>query len=332
MPEDRLSLIARLQALIHDCLAAEIGVTRPVLLDFPDHPNVGDSAIWLGEMAYLRDRHGLAPAYVCTRKDYAHDMVARLPADAPILIHGGGNFGDVWPAHQQFREQIFERWRGRRIVQLPQSIHFADPARAEATARIIERHGNMLLLVRDEESRAFAERHFPCEVRLCPDMAFCIGPMRSAAPAVLPVLALLRTDIEAAISPEAAERLGVPVEDWITDDPRALRNARRIGKLRGMLRFDPRMMRALSLDSAARSRVRRGVVQVSRARALVTDRLHVHILSLLLNMPHAVLDNSYGKISRYMDAFTGTTDLGYRASSLADGVAWAKSVALERSK
>lgn len=324
MPEDRLLLIARLQGLIDDRLRNELGGVRPILVDFPDHPNVGDSAIWQGEMTYLRDRHHLAPSYVCTRKDYAHDVVARLSADAPILIHGGGNFGDVWPAHQQFREHVIDRWKGRRIVQLPQSIHFADRAQADRTARAIERHGNFLLLVRDQESFAFASRHFPCEVRLCPDMAFCIGPMKPGARADIPVLAMLREDHESVMRGGEAERLGIPVEDWITDHDRALRMARRTGKLRGMLRFDRRMVRALSLDAAARSRVRRGVVQLSRARALVTDRLHVHILSLLLDRPHAVLDNSYGKISRYMDAFTGTTDLGYRASSLADGVAWAR--------
>ena len=56
----------------------------------------------------------------------------------------------------------------------------------------------------------------------------------------------------------------------------------------------------------------------------MTDRLHVHICSLLLGRPHAVLDNSYGKIRRFMDAFSGGTALSYRASSLADGVAWAR--------
>jgi pyruvyl transferase EpsO len=57
---------------------------------------------------------------------------------------------------------------------------------------------------------------------------------------------------------------------------------------------------------------------------VVTDRLHVHILSLLQGKAHAVLDNSYGKIARFMAAFTGTTDLAYRARSLPDAIEWAR--------
>jgi exopolysaccharide biosynthesis predicted pyruvyltransferase EpsI len=56
----------------------------------------------------------------------------------------------------------------------------------------------------------------------------------------------------------------------------------------------------------------------------VTDRLHVHICSLLLGRPHAVLDNNYGKIRRFMAAFSGGTDLSYQATSLDDGIAWAR--------
>ena len=78
-------------------------------------------------------------------------------------------------------------------------------------------------------------------------------------------------------------------------------------------------------NAAARQRFGRGIRQISRARAIVTDRLHVHILSMLLGRPHAVLDNSYGKIARFMAAFTGGTDLTYRATSLADALEWARS-------
>jgi hypothetical protein len=65
--------------------------------------------------------------------------------------------------------------------------------------------------------------------------------------------------------------------------------------------------------------------QISRGCAIVIDRLHVHISSLLLGRPHAVLDNSYGKVRRFMSAFSDGTDLSYKATSLADGIGWARS-------
>ena len=69
------------------------------------------------------------------------------------------------------------------------------------------------------------------------------------------------------------------------------------------------------------ARLRRGIRQISRGQAIVTDRLHVHICALLIGRPHAVLDNSYGKVRRFMAAFSGGTELSYRATSLDDGVA-----------
>jgi pyruvyl transferase EpsO len=50
----------------------------------------------------------------------------------------------------------------------------------------------------------------------------------------------------------------------------------------------------------------------------------VHIVSLLLGRPHAVLDNSYGKVRNFMTAFSGGSDLSYLATSLDDGIAWAR--------
>jgi exopolysaccharide biosynthesis predicted pyruvyltransferase EpsI len=48
---------------------------------------------------------------------------ATLGPDDPILLHGGGNFGDVWPGFQRFREQVIRESPNRRIIQLPQTIH-----------------------------------------------------------------------------------------------------------------------------------------------------------------------------------------------------------------
>jgi pyruvyl transferase EpsO len=57
---------------------------------------------------------------------------------------------------------------------------------------------------------------------------------------------------------------------------------------------------------------------------VVTDRLHAHLLSLLLGIPHAVLDNSYGKLSRFLDAWTGGAGLMQRVASADEAVAWAE--------
>ena len=321
--EPRLALIARLQEQIHDCLKDCITAEEPVaMVDFPNYRNVGDSAIWLGQMAYLSSRHGKRPAYISELGDHSHDRLDEAMPAGPILITGGGTFGDIWPGHQELRESILERWPGRPVVQLPQSIHYASQENADRMARAIARHGNFVLLVRDEESKAFATRQFDCRVRLCPDMAFAMGAIQPAGAGHLPVLAMLRTDRERASAYDLSAWPDVPVEDWIEESRAAIRAAKALGMARAAS-LDPERIKEGKLQAAARARVRRGIRQISRGRAILTDRLHVHICSLLIGRPHAVLDNSYGKVRRFMAAFSGGTDLSYRAQSPQDGIDWA---------
>lgn len=323
--ESHTALVAGLNDKVHDCLRDLVSHDEPVaILDFPDIRNCGDSAIWLGEMAYLHERYGKRPAYVSRIHDFSPEALERIMPEGPIFVHGGGNFGDLWVAHQDFREHVIERFPGRRIIQFPQSIHYRSPERAELTARVIGRHRNFILLVRDEESKHFAEQHFDCEVRLCPDMAFCIGTLEPEA-AEFPVLAMLRADQESALDGASrSAHSGIPVEDWIRESKLSVRMSKALGAASAMLAGRMSELRLARLDAAAHNRVRRGTRQLSRGRAIVTDRLHVHICSLLLGRPHAVLDNSYGKVRRFMSAFSGGTDLAYLATSLDDGIAWAR--------
>lgn len=320
--QQSLALIARMQGMIDDCLRDCLVDDAPLaILDFPDIRNCGDSAIWLGEMAYLASR-GKRPAYVSRMRDFSAEALERAVPEGPIFIHGGGNFGDLWVSHQDFREAVLERFPHRRIIQFPQSIHYRSEERIAQTARTIARHRNFLLLVRDQESKDFAERHFDCEVRLCPDMAFWIGAVEPGA-VEFPVLAMLRADLEKTGEVDRSAYPGLPIEDWITESARRVRVSKAAGAASAFLALKPAEMRLRKLDAAAHNRFRRGIRQISRGRTVVTDRLHVHICSLLIGRPHAVLDNSYGKIGRFMAAFSGGTELAYRASSLDDGLEWA---------
>jgi exopolysaccharide biosynthesis predicted pyruvyltransferase EpsI len=320
----RLALIAGLQSRIHQSLGALIARgERFAILDFPDIRNCGDSAIWLGEIAYL-DRHGLGtPAYVSRIGDFDKAALERAVPSGPIFIHGGGNFGDIWIGHQNFRERIIGLFPERPIVQFPQSIHYDSAQRAKQTARIIGRHKRFTLLVRDEESRHYAEKAFDCRVILCPDMAFCIGAVDKTHPS-LPILAMLRADKERVSREPSPIPADIPVEDWITESALKVRMAKVAGAAKALLNGRPQDMRYQLLHAAANNRFNRGIHQLARAETLITDRLHVHICSILLGLPHAVLDNSYGKIRRFMDAFSGGSGLSYRAQSIADAIEWAR--------
>jgi exopolysaccharide biosynthesis predicted pyruvyltransferase EpsI len=297
------ALIDRLQSRLDALLAPLMDGAPIALVDYPDHANVGDSAIWLGETAFFRAR-GLQPVYASATGSHSHDALAAALPEGTIFLHGGGNFGTLWPSHQNFRLDLLARFPGRSIVQLPQSIFFADQQAADACARAIERHGRFTLFVRDRPSLEFARRHFPCETLLAPDMAFAVGPLARRSPSI-DVLHLLRTDLEKVERADGRTDSQVEaVVDWLDDDAGAMRMTA-FGSLLLTLADPPEIARVRTYERRARARLRRGIAMLCRGRVVVTDRLHGHIMSTLLGIPHVVLDNSYRKIGNFVDAWTG---------------------------
>ena len=259
------------------------------------------------------------------------ELLERCPS-GPIFIHGGGNFGDIWPHHQSFRNRLLELTRGRQLIQLPQSIHFSSPEKLDEAARLIEAHGAFTLLVRDKESFELAQRHFQCKTILCPDMAFFIGPIPRPQRAEVDVLCLLRTDIERVEMNLGDLGSNVRVADWLEGPKPELHLARAWGVAGAVAAHGPQAARFGAFRAAAEMRVRRGTRLLSSGRAVVTDRLHTHILSVLLSLPHAVRDNSYGKVGRFISCWTNTSNLAHRSTSLNSALNWATAQATASSR
>ncbi|WP_022683427.1 polysaccharide pyruvyl transferase family protein [Sphingobium bisphenolivorans] len=297
------------------------------LVDFPNHSNVGDSAIWAGELRLLREITGRDPDYVCDIKNYDRDELRYSLPVGPVLIHGGGNFGDIWPRHHEFRLKLMSDFPGRLLVQLPQSIHFNDHQWVRATAEGIAAHGNFHLMVRDAHSHAIAADQLGVEPMLAPDSAFALGPLQQRGGGDKDVMALLRTDSEGVgRSVDALESLpDVLIDDWLIEG-RSSRASFRRSQIQSALRlrFSEHERRLDHYNRLADWRVERGLHLLSRGKLVITDRLHAHILSTLMGLPHIALDNNYGKISAYIDAWTHDYAELAVATEMVDAVAKAK--------
>jgi pyruvyl transferase EpsO len=162
-------------------------------------------------------------------------------------------------------------------------------------------------------------------------MAFALGPLRRPHAPDQDVVRLLRRDIE---STERSSAVGDPGEtsvDWLADrDSAVLRLDRfvteqRCRHPRVASWFAPllTLLNRATWDRLARERVDRGCSMLSRGRVVVTDRLHGHILSLLLGIPHVVLDNSYGKLRSFCETWTKSSDLAHWAETPAEANALA---------
>ncbi len=303
----RQSLFAlrdRLTATVDPLVA---GYRDCALVGFPDSSNVGDSAIWLGELAWLRDL-GVRVAYRCHERDYDPKILEESCPGGLILLHGGGNLGDLWPRMQRLRERVIQDFGGRRIVQLPQTIHFADRNALARARDVFDRHRDLTILVRDTVSLDLARREFQATTVLCPDMAFYLGPLTVSRHKDVDVLWLRRTDLEAVTRHDAIGGTGTVVTDWLDPHQPMIRRLREA--VQPLLLRHPRRLRLLrqlteaSFDYQAGQRMDVGCRLLARARVVVTDRLHGHILALLLGIPQVLLDNSYGKLRHFHETWT----------------------------
>ena len=304
---------------------------RCALLDHPNHSNIGDNLIWLGEVFYLKRELGVDIAYACDSKNFSAQEMEERAGKSPILLHGGGNLGDLWTFYQKFRESIIQKYRDRPIFILPQTIYFKDPANIQPVADIFNAHGNLTIFVRDDRSYEIATTHFQnCRIVKSPDAAFEMVDM--PGPALAPPcrnvpLYLARKDREANQA-YAIDRLNVPdlvADDWgnhiyhYTPTSRAWTPAERLHVTwenkrqwisRQLWKFFHPYASALdgSYDPQAHRKswvfMHHGIFQLLRYRPIIANRLHGHILCVLLGVPHVLLPNTYYKNESFYQAWT----------------------------
>ncbi|MFC5887195.1 polysaccharide pyruvyl transferase family protein [Kitasatospora sp. CM 4170] len=288
--------------------------SRCALLGFPRYGNVGDSAIWLGVRALLGEL-GVEVVYTADHHDFsAEALAARLPSGT-ILLTGGGNLGDLWPSHQRARERAISAFPGHRIIQLPQSVHFGDPADLHRARAVFDAHPDLVLLLRDERSLRLARRAFRAPSVLAPDCAFAMNGLPRLVRPERRILWLRRGDHESAAHGEPdnagpVAAVGVYRTDWTGEEGADAAWATSARTVRRQIEAASAAVRSTASSEAvaeltdaqdrhAELQLRRGCRLLGSAEAVVTDRLHGHLLSLLLGLPHVVVDDRHGKISGY---------------------------------
>ncbi|EPX71517.1 pyruvyl transferase Pvg1 [Schizosaccharomyces octosporus yFS286] len=277
------------------------GVKKVALIGFPDHPNKGDSAIYIAERKLL-EVLDIQVVYICSsQSDYSASSLKAIvqessPEEFAFAFHGGGNFGDLYPDHQQLRENVIHDFPNGRFVSFPQSIWYNDETALQQTANLYAEHSQIQLAFRDRQSyltgvNGFGENN---EILLTPDIVFFMGTLsdiRETTPIKSDVLILARLDHEGGQqhSSESLYHEGLTsgnvtysVEDWLSWDPEEATNS------------------DATFDTKGESRFLSGAHFLASHKAVITDRLHAHILSTLMGIPHIVVeDSNMKKITNY---------------------------------
>jgi pyruvyl transferase EpsO len=191
------------------------------LLDYPDNRNVGDQLIWLGNIFYLSDALKVKVKYASTIANFSDsEMQKCINSDAPILLHGGGNLGDLWQRHQIFRENIISKYQDTAIIILPQTIYYSEAENLAKTAKIFNYHPNLTIFVRDEYSYKIAiDNFYNCKIVKSPDTAFQLVDILKPKPDKSnTILYHARQDIEKNVlsTPMELDLPNLVVQDWFS--------------------------------------------------------------------------------------------------------------------
>lgn len=279
-------------------------------LDIPIHDNIGDQLIYLGTLRFLRENR-ISVSAISSAYNYSPRKDRSI-----LLLHGGGNLGDLYQHHELFREKIISENLHRRIIILPQSIYFQERDAFDRAQRVMSSHHDLHICARDKRSLEIARR-LSRHTILMPDMAHRLYPVigrlsRTTKPATL---SLRRTDNETAHSAYTSILGFATQTDWPEligyRHRRRIRRAVRVLKALTTLGLAGAISRPFSKwwECESNELAARAIDLFSKHSLVITDRLHAHILACLMDIPSKVQDNVYGKNLSYVESWTYRSSL-----------------------
>jgi pyruvyl transferase EpsO len=288
---------------------------RCVYVDYPLHTNVGDLLINSGCEQFFQENH----VNIWRRYNY-YDFPSRVPGITSrdvFLLHGGGNFGDLWFNFQSFRERIMALYPQNRIIFLPQTVHFSSAQKAEASIRRMNEHRNYHIFARDYRSLEQLQRYGAHSVSAMPDTAHALaGVLRPHGDPCDGTLRLVRQDIEASSIPLSIAQIQGDTYDWdsgVSSHARRLMHYGVVNFVKGVGRYGPPVDCHALWYWHRDNLIADGVRLFSRYETVLTNRLHAIILGLLLGRSVVAFDNNYGKLSMYYQSWlTGMESLEFQ--------------------
>ena len=310
------TLIDSLRKKISDTLTPLI-THDYVYLDLPYHPNIGDTLIWEGTREFLKTLPYKC-LYYASKDSFRYRQLSK---NVVILLHGGGNFGDLYRLHSEFRKKIIELYPENRIIILPQTVFYEDMSLLQYDVDFYAAHPNVMICAREQFSFDFLTLHFKNQILLLPDMAFYLNIEKyKVTDDENRVLYLKRTDKELANTNAKSDEIPSNAEqhDWPTYEKhfdefdKIDRFTNRLHKLFRICGVKDKTLARIE-DFKRNWYYRRRYVQMGISflcpyHSIYTTRLHVLILGVLLDKEIFLINNTSGKVVNFYNTWMKQLD------------------------
>lgn len=290
MRKDFLYPLRRLHGRMHEStvLRRRLRNCRVLIPGTPEHENLGDSAIVLAQIAFLRQQ-GFSEEEIqeITWSEYPgwsgwiHRYISKSALVAQL---GGGNMGSQWKREENFHRRIVQDFPRNPMVIFPQTIHYgADAAEeAEASKAIYGGHEKLVMVAREQASLDIMKALYPTAKQLLtPDIVLFANMDTFGAKSQERngVLLCLRSDAERAITDETRKE----VEKVVQANGEAVCYTDMYGSCQ------------VTKENRAQC-VKEKMEELASARVVVTDRLHGMVFAALTGTPCIVFGNYNHKV------------------------------------
>lgn len=258
---------------------------RIYLMGIPIHGNLGDQAIVISEREFLKKNFKKykiieVESSMITKKI---KILKKIVGKSLILIHGGGFIGSLWPKEDDMANLIIRNMKENKIIILPQTVYFDrdenGKQRIKKAKELYEQHKNLYICVREKYSYDFMKENFKsCNVFLIPDMVLYLEQEKMNKEKKDNIILCLRNDKEKTFSDVDSivqvlnkkgysniEKTDTVIENRIYDY-----NRKRI--------------------------VQNKINEFSKAKLVITDRLHGMVFAFLANTYCIVINSKSHKV------------------------------------
>ena len=255
------------------------------LVGTPHHTNIGDRAIAMAEINFLK-KNGFEPI---VEVPYGYKELEQvIKSEDVVVLHGGGNFGDIWLNEEEYRRYVIDLFPNNQTILMPQTIYFDDPRQLNTSIKAYAEVKNLTLLAREKESEKIMSDNFKNTVEITPDivMSLATSDVISRFSAIASrrkyALVLVRNDKEKTASPEVVERA-----------IQALKQEKNINNFLWSDMHTQGDHKKMSHTEITKRKMR----EFRKAKIVITDRLHGMIFALLTGTPCIVFGSKTYKTS-----------------------------------
>lgn len=262
-------------------------------LDSPDYENLGDQAIALGIIKFIKDNFSEHQLVEVLESDLIKNLSylkKAIKKEDLIILQGGGNLGDIYPKYEFLRRQVIKNFPNNKIIIFPQSVWFSNTNKGykeqNISSKIYGEHRYLNICARDSKSYETLKQIFPKnKILLCPDMALYLTNLienkdRDG------IAICLREDSEKISFTKAQKNF----LNEIVQKYGKFENITTLLKAKGYITSNLR-----------ESLVLNKLKEFSKYQFVITDRLHGIIFSYITNTPCVFFPSKTGKAENLYD-------------------------------